>query len=128
MRVTFAHGLSPCCALQAPSFATDANLEAARFGEHVFKGEVATRYLSKYGETANLLADSAWTATKSDLVASAILDWARDNGASVYTHWCVRIQRDSTLAPQLTRLCAAGSSRWAPPASATARPARCTTP
>jgi hypothetical protein len=69
------------------TFAQHANLDLARFGEHCFKGDVASRYLGKYGESAALLATPAWTATKSDIVASAILDWARDNGASVYTHW-----------------------------------------
>ena len=71
----------------AASFATSADLEAARFGEHCFKGDVATRYLSKYGETAALLATGAWAERKSDLVAAAILDWAKDNGESVYCHW-----------------------------------------
>jgi hypothetical protein len=68
-------------------FCDDADLELARFGEHSFKGDVAGRYLGKYGETAALLSTSAWTANKSDIVAAALLDWARDNGASVYTHW-----------------------------------------
>jgi len=68
-------------------FCDDADLDAAGFGQHVFKGDVASKYLSKYGESASLLETPAWTATKADTVASALLDWARDNGASVYTHW-----------------------------------------
>jgi glutamine synthetase len=68
-------------------FCDDADLDAAGFGQHVFKGDVAAKYLSKYGESAALLDTPAWTATKSDTVASALLDWARDNGASVYCHW-----------------------------------------
>ena len=69
------------------TFAQHANLDLANFGAHSFKGDVASKYLGKYGESAALLATPAWTATKSDVVASAILDWARDNGASCFTHW-----------------------------------------
>ena len=75
-------------AAAARSFAATADLQASGFGQHVFKGEVATRYLSKYGESAALLATGAWTEKKADIVAAAILDWATDNGASVYCHWC----------------------------------------
>ena len=48
---------------------------------------MADRYLKKYGESAALLANGAWTKDKADVVASAMLDWAKDNGASVYVHW-----------------------------------------
>ena len=76
-------------AAAAKSFAATADLPGSGFGQHVFKGEVATKYLSKYGENASLLATGAWTEKKADVVAAAILDWATDNGASVYCHWCV---------------------------------------
>lgn len=69
------------------TFTATADLEAAAFGSLCFKGAVASKYLSKYGESAALLATPAWTADKSDVVASALLDWAKDNGASVYCHW-----------------------------------------
>ena len=75
-------------AAAAKSFAATADLQGSGFGQHVFKGEVATKYLSKYGENASLLATGAWTEKKADVVAAAILDWATDNGASVYCHWC----------------------------------------
>jgi hypothetical protein len=71
----------------SPRFAQHANLDLARFGEHSFKGEVASRFLGKYGESATLLTTPTWTAHKADVVAAAILDWARDNGASCFTHW-----------------------------------------
>ena len=71
----------------AAQFCDDADLDSAGFGQHVFKGDVASKYLSKYGESGSLLDTPAWTASKSDTVASALLDWARDNGASVYCHW-----------------------------------------
>ncbi len=77
----------PSFAPLAPRFCDNADLEAAKFGSHSFRGDVATKYLAKYGESAALLATAAWTATKSDVVASAMLDWAKDNGASVYCHW-----------------------------------------
>ena len=68
-------------------FEHDADLALARFGAHSFKGDVAGRYLARYGESAALLATPAWTADKADVVAAAMLDWAKDNGASVYCHW-----------------------------------------
>ena len=59
------------------------------FGSACFKGAVADKYLSKYGESASLLANGKWTKdmAKADIVAKAVLDWAIDNGASVYCHW-----------------------------------------
>ena len=59
------------------------------FGDHCFKGAVAKKYLSKYGETDKLLTDVSWPSQpgKADIVAKAVLDWAVDNGASVYCHW-----------------------------------------
>ena len=80
-------GCARTAAVTTSQFCDDADLDAAGFGQHVFKGDVAAKYLSKYGESAALLDGHAWTATKSDAVASALLDWARDNGASVYCHW-----------------------------------------
>ena len=59
------------------------------FGDHCFKGAVAKKYLSKYGESEKLLEDPTWPRRpgKADIVAKAVLDWAVDNGASVYCHW-----------------------------------------
>ena len=59
------------------------------FGDHCFKGAVAKKYLQKYGESDKLLNDPTWPqqAGKPDVVAKAVLDWAVDNGASVYCHW-----------------------------------------
>nr|7U6O_A Chain A, Glutamine synthetase [Ostreococcus tauri]7U6O_B Chain B, Glutamine synthetase [Ostreococcus tauri]7U6O_C Chain C, Glutamine synthetase [Ostreococcus tauri]7U6O_D Chain D, Glutamine synthetase [Ostreococcus tauri]7U6O_E Chain E, Glutamine synthetase [Ostreococcus tauri]7U6O_F Chain F, Glutamine synthetase [Ostreococcus tauri] len=59
------------------------------FGSACFKGAVADKYLSKYGESSTLLANGKWTKdmAKADIVAKAVLDWAVENGASVYCHW-----------------------------------------
>lgn len=59
------------------------------YGSACFRGAVAEQYLSKYGETAALLGSAAWTKdeAKTEIVAKAVLDWAVDNGASVYCHW-----------------------------------------
>jgi glutamine synthetase len=58
------------------------------YGQHLFKGAVAGPYLEKHGLAKNALENSSWTTNgDADKVASAVLDWARDNGASVYTHW-----------------------------------------
>jgi len=57
------------------------------YGSHVFKGAVADSYLAKQGLPAGLLEDHTWTATSSDKVAAAVMEWAQDKGATVYTHW-----------------------------------------
>ena len=59
------------------------------YGSHCFKGEVADKYLAKQGLPAGLLNDSKWTesAKTADGVAAAIMEWAGDKGASVFTHW-----------------------------------------
>ena len=59
------------------------------FGDHCFRGAVAKKYLSKYGESDKLLDDTTWPTQpgKADIVAKAVLDWAVDNGAGVYCHW-----------------------------------------
>jgi len=59
------------------------------YGAACFRGAVAEKYLSKYGESAKLLEDQDWVKSelKADVVAKAVLDWAVENGASVYCHW-----------------------------------------
>lgn len=58
------------------------------FGQHLFKGAVAEPYLEKQGLAKDTLSNGKWCSDgKADAVAAAVLDWARDNGASVYTHW-----------------------------------------
>ena len=58
------------------------------YGKHLFKGEVAAPFLKKQGLPADTLETPAWTSNgNADKVASAVLDWAKENGASVYCHW-----------------------------------------
>ena len=58
------------------------------YGKHLFKGAVAAPYLEKAGLPKNTLDGTAWTTDgNADKVAAAVMDWARDNGASVYCHW-----------------------------------------
>ena len=61
----------------------------SEFGRHLFKGAVAAPYLEWRGLPKNTLETVDWTRSeeKTDKVAGAVLDWARDNGASVYCHW-----------------------------------------
>ena len=58
-------------------------------GQHLFKGAVAAPYLSKQGISTDVIETGSWVhdAAAADKVAAAVLDWARDNGASVYCHW-----------------------------------------
>lgn len=58
------------------------------YGKHLFKGAVAAPYLEKVGLPKNALDTPAWTTNGTvDKVAAAVLEWAKDNGASVYCHW-----------------------------------------
>eukprot|EP01041_Mallomonas_annulata_P007147 gene7147-14548_t len=58
------------------------------YGQHLFKGAVAAPYLEKQGLPKNTLDGTTWTTDGNvDKVAAAVLEWARDNGASVYCHW-----------------------------------------
>jgi len=58
------------------------------YGSNCFKGAIADKYLAKQGLPAGLLNDSKWTETDAaDGVAKAVMEWAGDRGASVYTHW-----------------------------------------
>jgi len=60
---------------------------AEDYGSHLFTGAVADAYLAKQGLPAGLLDDPSWTKTSSDKVAAAVMEWAHDKGASVFTHW-----------------------------------------
>jgi len=59
------------------------------YGTNVFKGAIADTYLAKQGLPAGLLDDPKWTASPAtaDSVAKAVMEWAGDRGASVFTHW-----------------------------------------
>jgi glutamine synthetase len=59
------------------------------YGQNLFKGAVADSYLAKQGLPAGLLNDPSWTTSPAtaDSVAKAIMEWAGDKGASVFTHW-----------------------------------------
>ena len=58
------------------------------YGQHLFKGVVAAPYLEKAGLPKDTLDGTAWTTNgNADKVAAAVLEWAKDNGASVYCHW-----------------------------------------
>ncbi|GMI34468.1 hypothetical protein TrCOL_g13153 [Triparma columacea] len=57
------------------------------YGSHLFKGDVADKYLKAHGSSSALLDDPSWTDHSADTVAAAVLDWAADNGADTYCHW-----------------------------------------
>ena len=59
------------------------------YGSNCFKGAIADTYLAKQGLPAGLLNDPKWTASPAtaDSVAKAVMEWAGDRGASVFTHW-----------------------------------------
>lgn len=57
-------------------------------GSHVFRGAVARPYLLKHKLEPDTLDNPEWVRNnKADQVAAAVLDWARDLGASSYCHW-----------------------------------------
>jgi len=57
------------------------------YGKNQFSGDIADEYLAKQGLAAGTLSDPKWTSTSADKVANAVMDWAGDQGASVFTHW-----------------------------------------
>mmetsp|Transcript_19699 Transcript_19699/g.17879 ORF Transcript_19699/g.17879 Transcript_19699/m.17879 type:complete len:698 (-) Transcript_19699:137-2230(-) len=58
------------------------------YGKHLFKGAVAAPYLKAQGLPENTLESGSWTTNgNADKVAAAVLEWAKDNGASSYCHW-----------------------------------------
>ena len=59
------------------------------YGQNVFRGALAGKYLRRYGRSAALLQDVTWTARKDDAeaVAAALRDWAVERGATSYCHW-----------------------------------------
>jgi len=59
------------------------------YGKHLFKGSVANKYLSQVGLPAGTIETGNWHKNKaqSDKVATAVMNWATDNGASVFCHW-----------------------------------------
>jgi len=58
------------------------------FGNHVFRGSVAAPYLKAAGLSEDTIEKAKWNKDgTSDKVASAVLEWAKDNGASVFCHW-----------------------------------------
>lgn len=59
------------------------------FGNHLFKGAVADRYLGKQGLPSGTIEAGEWVrdAGAADKVAQAVTDWATDHGATVFCHW-----------------------------------------
>ena len=74
------------------------------YGKNLFKGDVADKYLAKQGLPAGLLDDPSWTSSPStaDSVAKAIMEWAGDNGASVFTHWFQPLGASGVRMPGMT--------------------------
>merc|ERR1711871_1236124 len=58
------------------------------YGTCKFKGKEANKYLSKQKLSAATLDDPKWTRDKAtaDKVAAAVLEWAKDHGATMMTH------------------------------------------
>ena len=57
------------------------------FGHHAFRGQAAAPYLKKVGLPEDTMESGKWIVEgNQDKVAQAVLDWARDHGASVYCH------------------------------------------
>ena len=59
------------------------------YGESVFKGAIADKYLKAVGMSAADLDDYSWIndSAKADKVAKALLKWGLDAGASSFCHW-----------------------------------------
>ncbi|KAG8468248.1 hypothetical protein KFE25_013331 [Diacronema lutheri] len=57
------------------------------YGQNLFKGAVADKYLKAQGLSAATLDDYTWTSKHADKVAAAVSEWAAERGASSYCHW-----------------------------------------
>lgn len=59
------------------------------FGENVFRGAVAERYLKDHGLSLETLSDPSWCQDPltADAMACAVRAWATDRGATVFCHW-----------------------------------------
>ena len=61
----------------------------SRFGQNMFKGAVADKYLGEQGLPAGTLESTEWIRDPgtADKVAAGVLSWAVDNGATSFCHW-----------------------------------------
>ena len=57
------------------------------YGTYKFKGKVAAPYLKAQGLPVDTLDNPMWTHTLSDKVAKAVVEWCKDKGATMATHW-----------------------------------------
>eukprot|EP00747_Dinoflagellata_sp_TGD_P160048 gnl/TRDRNA2_/TRDRNA2_177940_c0_seq4.p1 gnl/TRDRNA2_/TRDRNA2_177940_c0~~gnl/TRDRNA2_/TRDRNA2_177940_c0_seq4.p1 ORF type:complete len:784 (-),score=167.94 gnl/TRDRNA2_/TRDRNA2_177940_c0_seq4:86-2437(-) len=59
------------------------------FGEDVFKGAVADKYLAQVGMPSGTIEKGEWTRNpeEADKVAQAVTAWATDRDATVFCHW-----------------------------------------
>jgi glutamine synthetase len=59
------------------------------YGENLFKGAVADKYLSKVGLPPGTIEKGEWIKcpATADKVAAGVVDWASERGASVFCHW-----------------------------------------
>ena len=105
-------------------FAQKSSLESPLegYGAGVFTGAVAEKYLEKAGLPRDTIAKGEWTndPAVSDKVAAAVLEWAKDNGASVYCHWFqpmgssgVRHGQSACVQNKMVEFAKDGTPRWA---------------
>ena len=57
------------------------------YGTYKFKGKVAAPYLKAQGLPVDTLENPTWTHTLADKVAKAVVEWCKDKGATMATHW-----------------------------------------
>jgi glutamine synthetase len=59
------------------------------FGDDLFKGAVADKYLLRHGLKAGTIEKGDWVKSPeaADKVAAAVLDWATERGATNFCHW-----------------------------------------
>ena len=57
------------------------------YGTYKFKGKVAAPYLKAQGLPVDTLENPTWTHTLADKVAKAVVEWCKEKGATMATHW-----------------------------------------
>ena len=76
----------PPSAPAEPQISFAANL--GMYGTCKFRGKEAAKYLVKQKLSESILDSASWTKDKAtaEKVAAAVLEWAKDHGATMYTH------------------------------------------
>ena len=86
------HAVPPSSALTDPSVSWRSFSQphlSAGFGEDLFKGAIADKFLKEQGLSAAVLDDPSWVkdVATADKIAKAVLTWCLSKGVTNFCHW-----------------------------------------